>query len=105
MYIHDFSKNDACHNKIMHSFWNAPSRRLGLRPRPHWGTFNASTDTFSWIWPGSKSGLQWRIQGATGGHGLPQTVGSIFSNLVYQSLIDNMMNGTDHTSLNQHFNM
>ena len=33
MHIHDFSKNDSRHNKIMHSFWNAPSRRLRLRPK------------------------------------------------------------------------
>ena len=68
LHIHDFSKNDSCHTRIMHSFWNAPIR-CRRSPRPHWGAFNASTDTFSWIWSGSKSGLQWRIQGATGDHG------------------------------------
>ena len=44
MHIHDFNESDSCHAKIMHSFWNAPSRcRLGLRPRPHWRAYHAST--------------------------------------------------------------
>ena len=99
-----FSKSDSRHNKIMHSFWIAPSHRLRLRPRPHWIAVNAYTDTLSWIWPESKSGLQWRIHRAPGGHGLPQAVGPIFSHLVYTNNWLTMMTGTDQKSLNWYFN-
>ena len=79
MHIHDFDESDSCHAKIMHSFWNAPSRcQLELRPRPHWRAYNASTG-----WD-QKSGTQWRNPGGHRGPWPPSSGWQNFFTLSWQ---------------------